>query len=178
MVSVNHVSVGLHAASSFLISSFSLNGRHLLLLPTSFPNGFCMSCSRLLGVPWWLSGLRIWCCYCCGSGCCCGRDSIPGLGELPHVRGTAKKKKLLVAKANRLFILTYWWHVAFLKSLWKLSSHNIVLSRFICHLCFLLFCPAHVGVSCLSLAFCYFPWLRPPSNKSSYSQSLSCYIDK
>ena len=33
-----------------------------------------------VGVPWWLSGLRIWHCHCCGSGYCCGSGSVPGLG--------------------------------------------------------------------------------------------------
>ena len=33
---------------------------------------------QVLGVPWWLSGLRIWHCHCCGLGCCCGTDSVPG----------------------------------------------------------------------------------------------------
>ena len=32
------------------------------------------------GVLWWVSGLKIWHCYCCGSGCCCGMGSIPGPG--------------------------------------------------------------------------------------------------
>ena len=40
----------------------------------------------ILGVPLWLSRLRIQCCHCCGA------SSIPGWGTL-HVRGTAKKKK-------------------------------------------------------------------------------------
>lgn len=31
-------------------------------------------------VPLWLSKLRIWCCHCCGLGCCCGTSSIPGPG--------------------------------------------------------------------------------------------------
>ena len=30
------------------------------------------------GVPWYLSGLRIWHCQCCGSGCSSGMGSIPG----------------------------------------------------------------------------------------------------
>ena len=38
-----------------------------LLGPITSTNGPC-------GVPWWLSGLRIWCCYCCGLG------SVPGSG--------------------------------------------------------------------------------------------------
>ena len=34
----------------------------------------------LSGVPWWLSGLRIWHCPCCGSGYSCDIGSIPSLG--------------------------------------------------------------------------------------------------
>ena len=37
------------------------------------------------GAPWWLSGLRIQHCHCCGTG------SIPGLGNL-QIRGKKKKK--------------------------------------------------------------------------------------
>lgn len=40
------------------------------------------------GVLWWLSGLRISCCYCSGSGCSCGMGSAPGLGTYT---GVAKK---------------------------------------------------------------------------------------
>ena len=29
------------------------------------------------GVPWWLSGLRIWPSHCCGLGCCFGTGSVP-----------------------------------------------------------------------------------------------------
>ena len=31
-----------------------------------------------LGVPWWPSRLRIWCCHCYGSGSCYGADYVPG----------------------------------------------------------------------------------------------------
>ena len=31
------------------------------------------------GVPWWLSGLRIWHCHCSSLGYCCGVGLIPGL---------------------------------------------------------------------------------------------------
>ena len=41
---------------------------------------------RNTNVPWWLSGLRIWRCHCCGSG------SIPGSGTA-MCHGTAKKKR-------------------------------------------------------------------------------------
>ena len=36
--------------------------------------------SVTLGVPSWLSGLRIWLCHCCGSSYSCGVCSVPGLG--------------------------------------------------------------------------------------------------
>ena len=39
------------------------------------------------GVPWWLSGLRIWHCHCCGSG------SIPGQGTSSCLRCGKKKEK-------------------------------------------------------------------------------------
>ena len=32
-----------------------------------------------MGVPWWLRGLRIWCCHSCCSGRCCGLGLTPGL---------------------------------------------------------------------------------------------------
>ena len=37
------------------------------------------------GVPWWLSGLRIWRCHCCGTG------SIPG-SRTSHAASTSKKE--------------------------------------------------------------------------------------
>ena len=39
-----------------------------------------------MGVPWWLSKLRIWHCHCCGTGL------IPGQ-ELTHALGTTKNKE-------------------------------------------------------------------------------------
>ena len=42
------------------------------------------------GVTQWLSGLKIWCCHCCGWSHCCGRGSIPRLGTCAVV--VAKKK--------------------------------------------------------------------------------------
>ena len=33
-----------------------------------------------MGVPWWCSRLRIWCCHCYGLGCGCGASLIPGQG--------------------------------------------------------------------------------------------------
>ena len=40
----------------------------------------------LLGVPWWLSGLKIWWCHCCGVG-------LILAWEISHAGGKAKKKK-------------------------------------------------------------------------------------
>ena len=38
--------------------------------------------------PWWLDGLRSWCCYCCGA------DSLSGLGTFPsHWSGKEKKRQ-------------------------------------------------------------------------------------
>ena len=37
------------------------------------------------GVPWWPSGLRIWCCHCCGSG-------LILAWEIPYAMGMANKK--------------------------------------------------------------------------------------
>ena len=34
----------------------------------------------LYRIPWWLSGLKIWLCYCCSSGYSCGACSVPSLG--------------------------------------------------------------------------------------------------
>ena len=48
----------------------------------------CMFC-RQVGVPWWLSRLRIRSCHCCGSGYSCG--SVPGLGT--STLGTAQNQK-------------------------------------------------------------------------------------
>lgn len=42
----------------------------------------------LAGVPWWPSGLRIWCCRCCGLGHCYSMGSMPD-----PAAGIAKKKK-------------------------------------------------------------------------------------
>ena len=43
-----------------------------------------------LGVPQWLSGLRIRLCHCCGSSQCCGVGLILGLGTSPCCVGPAK----------------------------------------------------------------------------------------
>ena len=45
-----------------------------------------------LGLPLWLSGLRIWSCHCSSSDCCCATGSIPG-GGTSEYNGCVKKKK-------------------------------------------------------------------------------------
>lgn len=48
----------------------------------------------LVGISWWHRGLRTQRCHQCGSGCCCGASSIPGLGTFTcHRRGQKGKKK-------------------------------------------------------------------------------------
>ena len=47
-----------------------------------------------LGVPWWLSRLRIQHCHYCGSGYCCGGGLIPGLGTSACCRHDQKEKNL------------------------------------------------------------------------------------
>ena len=48
-----------------------------------------------MGVPWWLSRLRIQCCHCSSSGCCCGRGSTLGPGTSTcHGRGPKDALKI------------------------------------------------------------------------------------
>ena len=46
-----------------------------------------------IGVPWQLTGLRIWHCHCYGSDCCCGSSSIHGLGTSTCRRRHPPKKE-------------------------------------------------------------------------------------
>ena len=48
----------------------------------------------LQGTPWWHGRLRIQCCQCSDSGCCCSKGSTPAQ-ELLHALGKAKKEKIL-----------------------------------------------------------------------------------
>ena len=48
---------------------------------------------RKLGVPWWLSGLRMQCFHCSGLGCCCVTGSIPGPGTSTCHRCDEKWRK-------------------------------------------------------------------------------------
>ena len=50
----------------------------------------------LPGAPWWLSGARICCCHCCGSGL------IAGQGGLPHDTGEAKQTTKARADSRHL----------------------------------------------------------------------------
>ena len=43
------------------------------------------------GVPRWLSGLRNWCCHCCGSDHCCGMGSIPTQWTFHMLQARPKK---------------------------------------------------------------------------------------
>ena len=45
------------------------------------------------GVPWWLSGLRIQHCHCCGSDYSCGANLISSIQELLYVSGANQKQK-------------------------------------------------------------------------------------
>ena len=48
-----------------------------------------------MGVLWWLSGLRIQRCHCCGSGYSCGTGSIPGPGTYTCLRHGQKNTQIL-----------------------------------------------------------------------------------
>ena len=54
-------------------------------------------------VPWWFSGLRIWCCYCCGAAL------IPG-PELSHAAGAAKTEtKVYLAPCSKPYFDCHCW---------------------------------------------------------------------
>ena len=61
---------------------------------------------KVSGVPLGHSRLRIWCCHCRGSGCCCGMGSIPGPGTSTcHGQGQKKNRKVsVVLEGWRLWI--------------------------------------------------------------------------
>ena len=51
----------------------------------------------LRGVPWWLRGLRIWHCHCCGTGHCCVQSLARNFCTLkaqPKIKINYKKQKL------------------------------------------------------------------------------------
>ena len=53
------------------------------------------------GLPWWLSGLRIWHCHCSCSGCCCDMGSISSPEIFSCCGQGQKKKKISLGKALR-----------------------------------------------------------------------------
>lgn len=74
-------------------------GSHPVLMPNHlspflkhFESKICQS-----GVPWWLSGRRIRCCHCCGSGHCSGLGSVPTQEHLCTV-GTARRGKKKICR--------------------------------------------------------------------------------
>ena len=46
-----------------------------------------------MGVPWWLSGVRILCCHCCGSGYCHGVVLNSGPGTSVYLKCVQEKTK-------------------------------------------------------------------------------------
>ena len=68
-----------------------------VLSSVHIPSG-CLSASECrkrwcLGVPWWLSRLRIWCCHCSSSGHCCGGAWTLGPGTSMCLRCGQREKK-------------------------------------------------------------------------------------
>jgi len=59
-----------------------------------------------IGVPWWLGRLKIQCCHCCGSGRCCGSDSVLGPGTSTCSRHGQEKNKERNTKM-KLFIFQH-----------------------------------------------------------------------
>ena len=67
-----------------------------------------------LGVPWWLSGLRTWCCHCCSLGHCPGMGLISRLGistchgygqkNLSLSHSFCQKSKIKVLALQELFL--------------------------------------------------------------------------
>lgn len=76
-------------AHSLDITNYSLKVYNTLNQGVSFKN-------KIMGVFLWCSKLRIGCCHCSGSGCCCSMGLIPGLGIC--ATGAAKKGKNNITK--------------------------------------------------------------------------------
>ena len=87
---------------SALFNSSTVLGKALNLseLHVSHPKKW-----RKEGVPLWLSGLRIWCCHCCGWGHCCGLDLIPGMGTSTCHGCGQKGKRKKWGKIRNAFIM-------------------------------------------------------------------------
>ena len=101
-----------------------------------------------LRIPWWLSGLRISCCHCCGLGCKCSKVLIPDPGT--SVCWNCRKKK----KRNQaLFFFLFWLNnVGFLKENFVVFLHlqsSTVLPHYI-HLSL-----NHISTDMLSVLWLY-----------------------
>ena len=86
---------------SYFIKLATVSGRRVLKsssaiadLSVSFPLGQYFK-TLVLGVPWWLSGLGIWCCHCCGVG------SVPGFETSTCYRGGKKPNQSKWNKTNK-----------------------------------------------------------------------------
>ena len=66
-----------------------------------------LSIDILIGVPWWLSRLRIWHCHCCDSRHCCGLSLTPGPGNFSMLRERPKTKKKTQNKTKHSVLLTF-----------------------------------------------------------------------
>jgi len=67
------------------------------------------------GVPCWLSGLRIWCCHCCGLGSWYGTGLIPVLGT-STCHGHGQKSTFLTFKKRKKN--TIWYHLNVESKIW------------------------------------------------------------
>ena len=67
-----------------------------------------ISSKFVLGIPWWLSGFRIWLCHCCGSDHCCGVCLIPGPGTSACCGSSSPQKNGLSFLAFGCLFSFYW----------------------------------------------------------------------
>ena len=90
-----------HWKIKFFFSLVPRIAKHLTsFLPSTIPflprpllkRDICRSSRVVVGVPWWLSGLSIRQCHCCGSGYCCGKGSILGQGTSTGCGSSQKEK--------------------------------------------------------------------------------------
>ena len=87
----------------FLTFNFSYSLKSLILIEPTFYTFKSNIKIKSMQVPLWLSGLRICCCHCSGSVCCCGVGSIPG-SETSHAAGEAKKTPHKKRKHGGIFV--------------------------------------------------------------------------